>query len=151
MNEKNSLLLVLWLTLATVAMLLVAAPLVSEMAYARAAAGQGGRAITTVRCSATSCIASSTATGPTGGVGGNGGGPGGGSGGAGGTGTSTGVVSPPPVVTPPPPPPPPCEVRACQPPPCELRACQPPPVVTPPPVIPPTRGGGDLGSGGLDR
>jgi hypothetical protein len=128
MNEKNSLLLVLCLTLASVAMLLVAAPLVGEMAYARAAAGQGGRAITTVRCSATGCTAS-TATGPTGGGGGNGGGPGGGSGGAGGIGTSTGVVSPP----------------------CEVRACQPPPVVIPPPVIPPTRGGGGLGSGGLAR
>jgi len=130
MNEKNSLLLVLWLTLA-IATLLIVAPLVSEMAYARAAAeraGQGGRAITTVRCSATGCTAS-TATGPTGGGGGNGGGPGGGSGGAGGIGTSTGVVSPP----------------------CEVRACQPPPVVIPPPVIPPTRGGGGLGSGGLAR
>jgi hypothetical protein len=107
---------VLWLTLATVAMLLVAALLVSEMAYARAAAGnpgKRGRAITSVKCSATGCIVSSTATGSTGG------GPGGGSGGAGGTGTSTGVVNPPPIVTPPPPPPP-----------CEVRACQPPPVVT---------------------
>jgi hypothetical protein len=47
MNQKNSLLLVLWLTMATVATLLIVAPLVSEMAYARAAAGnagQGGRA-----------------------------------------------------------------------------------------------------------
>jgi hypothetical protein len=43
MNQKNSLLLVLWLTLATVAMLLVAAPLVSEMEYARAAAGEASR------------------------------------------------------------------------------------------------------------
>ena len=113
--------MVLWLTLATVAMLLVAALLVSEMAYARAAAGnpgKRGRAITSVKCSATGCIVSSTATGSTDGGGGNGGGPGGGSGGAGGTGTSTGVVNPPPVVKPPPP--------------CEVRACQPPPVVTPP-------------------
>jgi len=122
--------LVLWLTLATVAMLLVTALLVSEMAYARAAAGnpgERGHVITSVKCSATGCTVSSTATGSTGGGGGNGGGPGGGSGGAGGTGTSTGVVNPPPVVKPHPivtPPPPPS--------PCEVRACQPPPVVTPP-------------------
>jgi len=132
MNQNNSTLLVLTLTLAAVGLLLVVAPLVSEMAYARAAAGnpgERGRAITSIKCSATGCTVSSTATGSTCGGGGNGGGPGGGSGGAGGIGTSTGVVSPP----------------------CEVRACQPPPVVIPPPVIPPTRGGGGLGSGGLAR
>ena len=106
----------LCLTLATVATLLIAAPVVSEMAYARAAAGEAGRrghAITTVRCSDTGCTASSTATGFTGGRGGNGGGPGGGPGGAG---TSTGVVTPPPPpVVNPPPHPPPCEIRTCQP------------------------------------
>jgi hypothetical protein len=117
MNEKNFLLLVLWLTLATVATLLIVAPLVSEMAYARAAAGnpgERGRAITSVRCSPTGCTASSTATGSTG--------AGGGSGRAGGIGISTGIVTPPPS--------------------CEVRACQPPPVVTPP-----ARGGGFGGGG----
>ena len=114
MNQNNSTLLVFTLTLAAVGLLLVAAPLVSEMAYARAAAGDHGKrghAITSVRCSSTGCTASSTATGSTGGGGGNGGGPGGGSGGAGGIGTSTGVVTPPPVVVPPPPPPPSCDLR----------------------------------------
>ena len=103
MNQKNSLLLVLWLILATIATLLIAAPLVSEMAYARAAAGEAGRrglAITTVRCSDTGCTASSTATGSTGAGGGSGGGPGGGTGGAGGIGRSTGIVTPPPVIPP---------------------------------------------------
>jgi hypothetical protein len=104
MNQNNSTLLVLGLMLALAAVVAVA-PIISEMAYARAAAGdpgQKGRAITSVRCLPTGCTASASATGSAGGGGGSGGGPGGGPGSAGGRGTgiSTNVVSPPPPPTP---------------------------------------------------
>jgi hypothetical protein len=94
------------LTLATVAVLLAVAPLVSEMAYAsRGGAGirgTPGHALTHVTCTSSGCTASSSATGATGGGGGSGDGPSGGPGGAGarGTGISTSVVSPPSPPTP---------------------------------------------------
>ena len=102
MNQKNSILLVLGLTLALV-VALAAAPALNEMAYARGrngAPGTPGRASTSVTCSATGCTATAAATGAGGGTGGNGGGPGGGTGGASGSGTgvSTSVVSPPPCL-----------------------------------------------------